>query len=48
MTVSLGISDGSYTEIAAGDLNEGDPAIVEAVGNSKKTQAGPGGPGFFR
>jgi len=48
VTVSLGISDGSYTEIAAGDLNEGDPAIVEAVGNSKKTQAGPGGPGFFR
>ena len=51
VTVSLGISDGSYTEIAGGDLNEGDAAIVEAVGNSKKTQAGaggPGGPGFFR
>jgi len=49
--VTLGISDGNYTEIAAGDLKEGDAAIVEAVGNSKKTQAGaggPGGPGFFR
>lgn len=46
--VTLGISDGSYTEIAAGDLKEGDAAIVEAVGNSKKTQASAGGPGFFR
>ncbi len=49
--VTPGISDGSYTEIAAGDLKEGDDAIVEAVGNSKNTQAvagRPGSPGFFR
>ena len=48
---STGISDGNYTEIAAGNVKEGDAVIIESSGGSKKNPAGaggPGGPGFFR
>ncbi|MBA4396203.1 MAG: efflux RND transporter periplasmic adaptor subunit [Syntrophus sp. (in: bacteria)] len=44
-----GISDGNSTEVLSGDLKEGDPVIIEAVGGAKKSgSAGIGGPGFIR
>ncbi len=47
--VTMGISDGNFTEILSGDLKEGDAVIIEAVGGAKKSgSAGAGGPGFIR
>ncbi len=47
--VTTGISDGNYTEILSGDLKESQELILEATGNSKKTNPPPmGGPGFIR
>jgi len=47
--ITTGISDGNFTEILSGNLNEGDAVIIEAVGGAKKTgSAGIGGPGFIR
>jgi HlyD family secretion protein len=35
--VSLGISDGSYTELVKGDIKEGQEAIVESLAKSKES-----------
>ncbi len=36
LPVTLGITDGNFTEVKAGDLKEGQEVIVEAVGDAKK------------
>jgi HlyD family secretion protein len=43
--VRLGLTDGSYTEVMARDLKEGDPIIVDALQSGKPASAGapPGG-----
>jgi HlyD family secretion protein len=48
--VTVGISDGSFTESLSGDLKEADAVIIEATGNIKKGAGvgGVGGPGFIR
>jgi HlyD family secretion protein len=47
--VTVGISDGNFTEILSGDLKESDAVIIEAIGGAKKSgSAGLGGPGFIR
>lgn len=38
MAVKTGISDGTYTEITAGDIKEGDIVIIEAAGKKKDQQ----------
>lgn len=43
--VSLGISDGSYTEIVSGDLKEGQELIVESLAKAKAST--PSGPRMF-
>jgi len=48
INVTLGISDGNYTEIISGDLKEGDEVITEETGGGKKTGTPPVGPGFVR
>ncbi len=50
IAVSTGISDGSYTEILAGGLREGENVIVEALNDKKKGNASQPfrGPGMFR
>ena len=48
ISVALGITDGNYTEILAGDLKEGNEVIVEATGSGKKSNTPPVGPGFIR
>lgn len=50
VVVSVGISDGSHTEITSGELKEGDAVIIEASVAAKKTgSTSPiGGPGFIR
>ncbi|HUI45743.1 MAG TPA: efflux RND transporter periplasmic adaptor subunit [Nitrospirota bacterium] len=45
VSITPGISDGTYTEIVSGDLKEGQQVIVEAL-NKTKTQA-PSGPRMF-
>ena len=45
LPVSLGISDGSYTEIVSKDLKEGQELIVESLSKSKPAQ--PSGPRMF-
>jgi HlyD family secretion protein len=45
--IATGISDGSFTEIASGDLKEDQEVIVEATSVEKKTGT-PAGPGFIR
>jgi len=42
VTVKIGLSDGSYTEVI-GDVHEGDPIIVDATSTAKG--GGLGGPG---
>jgi HlyD family secretion protein len=44
--ISPGISDGTYTEVASGDLKEGQNIIVEALKKGAKPQ-GPSGPRMF-
>jgi HlyD family secretion protein len=44
--VTLGISDGSYTEILAGDLKEGQLLIIESLKKGKTSNA-PSGPRMF-
>jgi len=45
--ITPGISDGNYTEVASGDLKEGQAVIVESLKkNSTRTQA-PSGPRMF-
>jgi HlyD family secretion protein len=42
VAIQPGISDGTYTEIASGDLKEGQNVIIEALkGNKSKSQSGP-------
>jgi len=43
--VSLGISDGSYTEVLSGDLKEGQELIVESLAKAKAPS--PSGPRMF-
>jgi HlyD family secretion protein len=44
--ITLGISDGSYTEVLSGDLKEGQLLIIESLKKSK-TQTAPAGPRMF-
>jgi len=44
--VSLGISDGNYTELVSGGINEGQEVIVESLIKPKENQ-GPRGPRMF-
>jgi HlyD family secretion protein len=46
VAITPGISDGIYTEIASGDLKEGQQVIVESL-KKGKTQSGPAGPRMF-
>jgi len=48
MEVKTGISDGNYTEIVAGPLQENIDIIVESTGNGKKNADTPPMPGFIR
>ncbi|MSP61587.1 MAG: efflux RND transporter periplasmic adaptor subunit [Myxococcales bacterium] len=49
VTVKIGITDGTATEIAEGELKEGDPVITEMVGGEAKGGPPPtGGPGMRR
>jgi HlyD family secretion protein len=49
INLTLGISDGNYTEILSGDLKEGDEVIVESIGTAKKDESSPPvGRGFIR
>jgi len=49
VAVNTGISDGTYTEILSGNLREGDPVIIEALREKKKSTASqaPRGPRMF-
>ena len=42
--ITVGISDGSSTEVVSGGLKEGQEIILEAVGGNNKTPASPAGP----
>lgn len=46
VSITPGVSDGNYTEIVSGDLQEGQQVIVESLKKSK-TQTGPSGPRMF-
>jgi HlyD family secretion protein len=46
VSITPGVSDGNYTEIVSGDLQEGQQVIVESLKKSK-IQAGPTGPRMF-
>ncbi len=46
INITPGISDGTYTEVASGDLKEGQNIIVEALKKGSKPQ-GPSGPRMF-
>jgi HlyD family secretion protein len=46
VNITPGISDGTYTEVASGDLKEGQNIIVEALKKGSKSQA-PSGPRMF-
>jgi HlyD family secretion protein len=48
IAVTLGISDGNYTEIISSDLKEGNEVIIEETGSGKKANTPPVGPGFIR
>jgi HlyD family secretion protein len=43
--ISIGISDGNYTELVSGEIKEGQEVVVEAV--TKITQPAPTGPRMF-
>jgi HlyD family secretion protein len=47
-TVHTGLTDGTVTEIADGDLKEGDPVVVEATGSDGAPPPSPGGSSFRR
>ncbi len=51
VALQLGISDNKFTEVASGELKEGDAIIVEVKSGAQKTgarQGTPPGPGFLR
>jgi HlyD family secretion protein len=45
--VNIGLSDGTYTEITAGELNEGQEIITDNL-NGKKNSSSSGAPRFMR
>lgn len=47
IAVSVGISDGSYTEVLSGDLKEGQEVIVESLTKPKNESAPSRGPRMF-
>jgi HlyD family secretion protein len=47
IAISLGISDGNYTEIILDTLHEGQEVILESVAKDQKEQTAPRGPRFF-
>ncbi len=47
ISVKLGISDGSYTQVVSGDLSEGQEVIVESLAKTKQDNQGPRGPRMF-
>jgi HlyD family secretion protein len=47
VTVTLGLNDGSYTEVVSGGLNAGDEVIVEKIQKNGSSQGG-GRPPFMR
>jgi HlyD family secretion protein len=47
ITLSAGISDGSYTEITSDTLREGQEVIIELIGGAQRKQEAPPGPRFF-
>lgn len=47
VAVTLGVSDGTYSEVTGGDLRENDQVIVERVAKEKRTQPQPRGPRLF-
>ena len=46
VTVRLGLTDGTYTELVSGDLNEGAQIVVGMAGTDKSRPAQAGGPRF--
>jgi HlyD family secretion protein len=40
--IKTGITDGSFTEIASGDVAAGDTVVTEAIGDAAKAPGGPG------
>jgi HlyD family secretion protein len=46
VAITLGVTDGTFTEIASGDLKEDDAVIVSRVSNEQRQQA-PRGPRMF-
>lgn len=48
INLTLGVSDGNYTEILSGDLKEGNDVVVESIGVAKKPETPPFGPGGIR
>jgi HlyD family secretion protein len=47
VAIATGISDGNYTVVLSGNLQEGDAVILEAMGSAKKVEPRFGGRGFF-
>jgi HlyD family secretion protein len=47
MGIQTGISDGTYTQLVAGDIREGQELIVESLDKKKTEPSGPRGPRFF-
>ena len=45
--VKTGISDGNYTELADGDLKEGQELLLESLGKQKSSSGGSHGPRMF-
>jgi len=43
VTVTLGISDGSATEVLAGDVQEGQQVVIGMAGGAPRSGAGAGG-----
>jgi HlyD family secretion protein len=46
IAIAAGISDGNFTAVLSGDLQEGDAVIIEAIGSAKKAEPR-FGRGFF-
>ena len=44
ISIVLGITNGTFSEVASGDLKEGTEVIVQDASNKKGSQSGPGGP----
>jgi HlyD family secretion protein len=44
VSIRVGLSDGSFTEVVEGDLHEGDTVVTDATGGTQPTQGPQGGP----